>query len=270
MIDHSQNDHATEDELVALDRVLDTLARRDGADVWDSPSWDTENSTRCDAGLAALSSFAHAIDRRAEGLTAAARAIDPSMAHPSAARPREASSSPRDTAPRNRRPATPRHAAHPGRRRRRLLALPLLLCIALAIVGPISASPDAPLHDVHRWLFQQGQESPDDSARMLLANARQALDRATTTSGPARSAELDDARRNINEARTVLLRITDDTTRQQLDEHLDSLEQRANELGTSNQEDSTPGTDNQENQSGRRGENGGGGHTGGQGVVAND
>jgi hypothetical protein len=76
--------------------------------------------------------------------------------------------------------------------------------IALALAVPVSTSPDAALYPEHRVVFGPGQASTAATARMHLLNARLALDRATAAAGDARSADVDDALRNLAEARKLL------------------------------------------------------------------
>ncbi|GAA4264142.1 hypothetical protein [Dactylosporangium darangshiense] len=244
MIDDSPHD-GTDDEVIALDLALDAVARRDYRDA--------------DPVVAALAGFAQEIDGQATALTRRRRlpALRPS--HAGSAKPTAATAS----APRRPRAA---RASRPGRGRRRLLAIPLLACLALAVAVPLSNTPDAPLYPLHRMLFEQGQPSPADSARLHLANARQALGRVAASSGPARAAALDDARRNLTEARDLIPHITDTPTRLQLDAELASLDQRATQLAGEDQQDNPSAPSQQNNQSGQNNQNGQNGQNGGVGT----
>lgn len=205
-------------EIVALDAALDSLARRDRVESGDA--------------LAALAGFARAIDERATALETAGTPTG---------RPRRPQGS---MSSRTRRPVTPRHAGRPRRARRRLLAIPLLACVVLAIAIPLSASPHAPLYPLHHLLFQQDQPSAAESARRHLANARQALDLATASTGTARVGHLADAKRSLADARRLLPRVTDDAMKHQLDVELDGLEQGANQLERSEEQGTAPESSN--------------------------
>src|SRR5262249_30228440 len=114
---------------------------------------------------------------------------------------------------------------------------------------------DAPLYPVHHLLFDQGQPSPAESVRLHLTNARRALDRAAATIGPARAAALDDARRNLTEARKLIPRITDAPVRHQLGTELDDLDQRVDQLANLDQPNSTTDSNNQNNQNNQNDQN---------------
>ncbi len=130
----------------------------------------------------------------------------------------------------------------------------MLACLALAIAVPMSTSPDAPLYPLHQLLFDQGQPSPAESARLHLTNARQALDRAAASSGPARVTAIDDARHNLTDARELIPRIVDTPTRLQFGAELASLDQRAAQLA--GQQDNTSDPSQQNNQDGENGQRG--------------
>jgi hypothetical protein len=229
----------SEDQVLALDLALDAVARRESHDP--------------DDVLAALASFAQAIDGRAAALTARhATAVPTGVVTTrglSALRRAGLHIPTAATGPRADRPGipSPARSGRTGRASRGLLAVPLLACLALAIAVPISSSPDAPLYPLHHFLFDRGQPSPAESVRLQLANARRALDRAAATIGPPRAVALDDARRHLTEARRLIPRISDAPIRLQLGTELDDLDQLADQLANVDQPDNATDPNNQKN-----------------------
>jgi hypothetical protein len=234
-------------QVLGLNLALDAVACRESHDP--------------DDVLAALSAFAQAIDGRAAALIAHHATAIPAAVITTrrlstlrrAGLPTPAAA----TGPPAGRPGTPpppAHSGRTGRARRRLLAVPLLACLALAIAVPISTSPNAPLYPLHHLLFDRGQPSPAESVRLHLTNARRALDRAVATIGPPRAVALDDARHHLTEARGLIPRISDARIRLQLDTELDHLDERADQLANADQPDNPTDSNNHNNRAGENGQ----------------
>jgi hypothetical protein len=205
-------------DLTAVDLALDVLAERRRTTGDASPA--QPHHAPDDPALTALAGFAHHIDTRAQALDRqhpTARLLP--TAAPSA--PAQARLNGRERHP----PARPRIP-------RRLLAVPAAVALTLLIAVPLSASPGTPLHPLHQLIFQHGTPSPADNARLNLANAKEALDRAGTD-GPTRAASILQAHGHFAQARTQIALITDPTIRAELDAELSTLEQRARQLADS-------------------------------------
>jgi hypothetical protein len=201
-------------DVLAVDAAVTALAQR--------------RSTSDDPALMLLAEFARQIDVRADaighGSTEAPRSASAGLRQPVPAWPGSARPDPH-------RPASTR----PAGSRRRLLRV-LLSTVAgatvvlLAGMLPVNASPSSPLHPLHELIFQPDQPTPEQQVRTDLGIAAQVLDDAGQCGSSPRTGTVDQARQHLSDARGLLSKVDDATTRASLQSQLASLERRADDL----------------------------------------
>jgi hypothetical protein len=218
-------------DVLAIDAALDALGRR--------------RPVVADPALSGLASFAQVVDARVAALAPAP--LLPRLSHLSG---KEASPDEvrlrRFVTDEAKTTVTGRHArTRPTARKRLNRALQAVAVAAataafvLAGMLPFNNSPGSPLYPLHQLIFH-----PDDVAlenvELYLASASQALDAATSSSGPPRQAALAQAGRDLAEARKQVGQIVDPGTRTELERQLSNLEQRFTDLADDDDQGDRP------------------------------